>query len=235
MTRGVRGPVAVVGARAAAGVVATAVTLAALAGCGSDQPTPVATASERTPTATGAASSPAASVPPASVTGSASGTMNQAPAAGATADASGAAPQVTPSAGGVRAAVVQQIRAAEQGGFDRVTVEFQGTFGAWQARYVPAVTEDPTGDPVPLEGEAFIQLVIQNATFDNLFQAEGGVPHVAYSGPRMISPGLPTVRQVAGAGDFEAVLSLGIGVSKQAGMRAYRLENPSRLVIDIAH
>jgi O-methyltransferase involved in polyketide biosynthesis len=46
---------------------------------------------------------------------------------------------------------------------------------------------------------------------------------------------LGNVLEIADAGDFEAVLSLGIGLRTQAGLRAYRLEGPSRLVIDLAH
>ncbi len=159
--------------------------------------------------------------------------MAQQPAATATAPVRGAA-SPSPS-GALQAAVVTQIRAADQGTFDRVVIEFQGTFGAWRVEYQDAITEDPTGDPVALQGQAFVHVSIQNATFDNSFQAGNGVPAAAYAGPRRLTPGLSAVREIADAGDFEAVLALGIGVSHQAGLRAYRLEGPSRLVIDISH
>lgn len=142
----------------------------------------------------------------------------------------------TPTPSGVlQAAVVKDIRAARHDGFDRVVVEFEGTFGRWSVSYADRITEDPTGDPVDLRGSAFLAVVIANATFDNIVQAEGGVPHVAYEGPRRVAPGLPAVQEVADAGDFEAVMSLGIGVAQVTGIRAYRLESPSRLVVDVAH
>lgn len=206
-----------------------------LAGCGADGPTPVATASADATASTG-------SSPQGSAKGTASGSavpspggtsMAQPPAATATAQVVGTA---TPKPSGeLKAAVVREIRTADQGGFDRVVIEFDGTFGAYQVGYVPAVTEDPSDEPVALQGSAFLRVVVQNATFDNVFQAQGGVPHLAYAGPRRLTAALPVVQEVADAGDFEAVISLGIGLSRQAGLRVSRLEGPSRLVIDVAH
>jgi hypothetical protein len=43
------------------------------------------------------------------------------------------------------------------------------------------------------------------------------------------------VREIAVTGDFEAVLSFGIGVQERTGVRTLALADPSRLVIDIAH
>lgn len=206
---------------------------ALLSGCAADAPvtpaltpqSPAASDGSVAASATESAGGPTADASP--------GSMAQQPGATATAPVSGAA-SPGPS-GALQAAVVKQIRAADQGAFDRVVIEFQGTFGAWRVEYQDAITEDPTGDPVALQGQAFVHVSIQNATFDNSFQAGNGVPAVAYAGPRRLTPGLSAVREIADAGDFEAVLALGIGVSHQAGLRAYRLEGPSRLVIDISH
>jgi len=203
-----------------------------LAGCAAGEPVQVATAGTTGTTGTGAPMAGTAAIAPAP-SGSPTGTMAQVPDPSATAPASG--PATPAPSGALKAAVVQQIRAADQGGFDRVVVEFQGTFGAWRVEYVDAITEDPSDEPVQLTGSAFLRVNVQNATFDNVFQAGAGVPHVAYAGPDRIDAGLPNVQQVADAGDFEAVLTLGIGLDSRAGVRAYRLENPSRLVIDIAH
>jgi hypothetical protein len=141
-----------------------------------------------------------------------------------------------PTASGVLlAAVVKDIRFADHGSFDRVVVEYQGTFGGWRVAYQDRITEDPSDRPVPLKGAAFLSVVVRNATFDNQVQAGGSVPHVSYDGPRRIEADLPNVKEIADAGDFESVLSLGIGLDHSAGIRAYRLASPSRLVIDIAH
>lgn len=202
-----------------------------LAGCGAGGSTPVATASADVTESAG--SSPRSTASGSALPGPSGTSMAQPPAATATAQVVGsAAPE--PS-GELKAAVVREIRTADQGSFDRVVIEFEGTFGPYQVGYVPAVTEDPTDEPVALQGAAFLRVVVQNATFDNVFQAEGSVPHLAYTGPRRLTAALPVVQEVADAGDFEAVISLGIGLSRQAGLRVSRLEGPSRLVIDVAH
>jgi hypothetical protein len=44
---------------------------------------------------------------------------------------------------------------------------------------------------------------------------------------------LPVVQEVEQIGDFEGVLSWGIGLSQQSCMRTLELSNATRLVIDI--
>ena len=46
--------------------------------------------------------------------------------------------------------------------------------------------------------------------------------------------GFLALRQLKGAGEFEAVLHYGIGQATRAGFRVFTLTNPSRLVIDLA-
>jgi hypothetical protein len=48
-----------------------------------------------------------------------------------------------------------------------------------------------------------------------------------------ITPGFPTLKQVKIAGDFERVLSFGIGVDHRTGFRVLPLTNPSRVAIDL--
>ncbi len=218
---------------------AALVTMLVASACASDEgPTTSATASPSPPG--GATAAPSGSPSPSGAVGAAALTGDASPGANASEPVpSGTGPltsTATPAPSGVlQAAVVKDIRVGAHPGFDRVVVEFAGTFGRWQVRYADAITEDPTDEPVPLQGNAFLSVVIDNATFDNIVQAEGGVPHVVYEGPRRITPELTSVRELADAGDFEAVLSLGIGVSAETGIRAYRLDDPSRLVIDVAH
>jgi hypothetical protein len=102
-------------------------------------------------------------------------------------------------------------------------------------RYVDAVTQDPTGEPLALQGSAFLQVVLQDATTDDTFQvAQGQSPRV-YSGPSRVEADLPNVREVAVAGDFEAVLSVAIGLDHEAGFRVSQLTAPDRIVVDVAH
>ncbi len=223
--------------RQGAGALVLAIVAALLlAGCGADQPVLVggSDSSDAAPTPT--APSGTAELP--------GNTADSSPGAAVAAGVDEPAPtgtgpieqSVPPSPSGqLKAAVVKDIRAARHPGFDRVVVQYQGTFGAWRVAYADRIVEDPTGEPVPLRGSAFLSVVVQNATFDNLVQVGDGVPRLVYDGPRRLSPDLPNVFEIADAGDFEAVMALGIGLDHAAGLRAYRLEDPSRLVIDVAH
>ena len=49
-----------------------------------------------------------------------------------------------------------------------------------------------------------------------------------------MTPGYPTLKQVSISGDFENVLSFGIGLERTAGFQITRLRSPDRSVVDIA-
>jgi len=50
--------------------------------------------------------------------------------------------------------------------------------------------------------------------------------------PNNINLKLPLVKQIVSAGDFEAVVTYGIGLSRKADTRILTLGNPLRVVID---
>ena len=52
--------------------------------------------------------------------------------------------------------------------------------------------------------------------------------------PRRFSTGLTAVKEVVQAGDFEAVVTYGIGVDRKRPIKVSTLSNPSRLVIDVS-
>ncbi len=144
-------------------------------------------------------------------------------------------PVTNPAGPTAPAAVLRAIRTADHGTYDRVVFEFDRPFGGYTVKYVSALTEDPTGDPVELAGGAVLAVNIQGATLDNSFQTDGSNPRATYGGPRQLTPNLPAVKEVADAGDFEAVLTFGIGVASKTGFRVLRLSSPDRLVVDVAH
>ena len=227
--------------RRAAVLVVVPLAALVLAGCSASGSAPAPSTSAPL-TAAGSTAAPGPESPTVTET-PASPSASAEPAPSTTVDISGSG--VQPSAtgsvtgsgapAGQGAAVVHAIRVADHGSFDRVVIEFQGTFGAWNVGYVNQVISDPEGKQVALAGSAFVSVRVQKATFDNQFQVGEGIPHVTYTGPRRITARLPNVQEVADAGDFEAVIGLGVGVSHASGLRAYRLDGPSRLVIDIAH
>jgi len=53
--------------------------------------------------------------------------------------------------------------------------------------------------------------------------------------PNVRTPLCPNLRQVKVAGDFEGVVTFGIGLRRKTGFRVFRLTAPSRIVVDVLH
>jgi hypothetical protein len=53
--------------------------------------------------------------------------------------------------------------------------------------------------------------------------------------PPVLTPLCPNLRQVKDAGDFEALVSFGLGLRRKTGFRVFRLTAPTRIVIDVLH
>lgn len=56
---------------------------------------------------------------------------------------------------------------------------------------------------------------------------------VAYSGPQRLTPRYPIMQQLAVAGDFEAVLSFGLGLSSVAGISTSAPPGTGSLILDL--
>jgi len=130
-------------------------------------------------------------------------------------------------AGAQSSPTLADVRAAGHPGFDRVVFEFQGDVPEHTVRYVDQLVEDGTGEPVSVAGTADLQVVFHGANA----HGEDGTPS---GGPRRSSPGLTAVKEVAQIGDFEAVVSYGIGLDRRRPLTVSTLSGPSRLVIDVS-
>ena len=130
-------------------------------------------------------------------------------------------------AGAQSTATLVDVRAGRHPGFDRVVFEFRGGLPEHRVGYVGQLVEDGSGKPVSLAGAADLQVVFQGA---NAHRGDGS-PSV---GPRRFSPGLAAVKEVAQVGDFEAVVTYGIGLDRRRPITVSTLSGPSRLVIDVA-
>ena len=118
------------------------------------------------------------------------------------------------------------IRAAHHPGFDRLVFEFSGPAPSRQhVRYVNRLIADPSGRPIPIAGRAILAASFFPAT------SQGGAHSVPV--PQRVAFALPDVMTVTRAGDFESVLSYGIGLAKRATFHVSKLTRPSRVVIDI--
>jgi len=122
--------------------------------------------------------------------------------------------------------LLKKIRGASHVGYDRVVFEFDGPVPAdLDVSFVPEIIGDPSGLPVPVIGQALLGVTFSLA---NGHDENGNVFTDAIT-----TLGLKNVIQVVRSGDFEAVLSFGIGLAKQTQFSVFTLTNPSRVVIDI--
>jgi hypothetical protein len=130
-------------------------------------------------------------------------------------------------AGAQSAPTLVDVRSARHPGFDRVVFEFRGAVPQHTVRYVGQLVEDGSGKPVSVAGAADLEVVFHGANA----HTEDGTPSV---GPKRFSPGLTAVKEVAQIGDFEAVVSYGIGLDRRRPLTVSTLSGPSRLVIDVS-
>jgi hypothetical protein len=128
------------------------------------------------------------------------------------------------------AAQLTGFRTAEHAGFDRLVLHFRGRVPGYDVRYVPEVTQDPSGQSIPLQGRAFLRVVLRHASIS---PGPGGGPVPSFAGT--ITPDLESLKQVKAAGDFEDHLSFGIGLDHRVRFRVLTLTDPSRVVVDLAH
>jgi len=206
------------------------IALALLAGCGSG-------AKEAGPVPASTSAAEPTEALPAGATSTEGETS-----AGATTQAAPPAPVVcAPQTGGDKGVFTNltDVRVGAHDGFDRIVFEFQepkpnpggrGGIPYYEIRQArPPFTQDGSGLPVDVFGDAFVRLVMQGATgydFD-------GNP--TYDGPRTLTPGFGTLAQAVQTGDFEATISWALGLSRATCWSAHELHNPDRLVVDFHH
>ena len=118
------------------------------------------------------------------------------------------------------------IRASHHPGFDRLVFEFSGPPPSRQhVRYVNQLIADPSGRSIPVAGRSILAASFFPAT------ARGAATSVAV--PERLVFALPNVMTVVRAGEFESVLSYGIGLAKRTTFHVFTLTRPSRVVVDI--
>jgi hypothetical protein len=118
------------------------------------------------------------------------------------------------------------IRTGAHPGFDRVVLDFgPGTQPTFTQEQVDELIADGSGAVVWLTGLTFTAVSIQ-----------GAHDRGSYTGPQKFrTPGLSNVVAIAETGDFEDVLSIGIGERRATAVKLEWLTGPNRLVIDITH
>jgi hypothetical protein len=124
-------------------------------------------------------------------------------------------------------ALLRGAAAGCHGTFDRFVVQASLSAPGYDVRYVSRVVADPSGRPVSLLGATRIRVA---------FKLAGGHDNRGTNYlPGTLTPLCPNLLQVKKTGDFEGVVSFGLGLRRMTGFRVFRLQNPMRVVIDVAH
>ena len=133
----------------------------------------------------------------------------------------------TDKSGGAASAAgtVTGIRIAHHDGYDRLVIDFSsGTTAVPQydltRQNSSTFVRDASGQPVTLEGSAGIRAVLRNSDIASGVASD-------------LKPRLPQIREVANIGNFERVVSYGVGLKTAACFRVLELSGPTRLVIDV--
>jgi hypothetical protein len=111
--------------------------------------------------------------------------------------------------------------------FDRFVIRARSATPGYDVRYVNRIFEDGSGDPVTLLGSTRIRVFVRDARG----HTQGGTNLV----PSVITPRCSNVLQIKNAGDFEGLVTFGLGLRRKTGFRVFRLTGPTRIVIDVAH
>ena len=131
--------------------------------------------------------------------------------------------------------LLTNVRAARTACYDRLIFDLSGPAIGYRVEYVGQVTEDGSGNPVPLRGGAFLQIVLSAAAHD----LNGRPTYRPADRSNLVDVrGFTTFRQVAAAGDFEGLTTFGLGVRAILPFQVTVLPGPgsgSRVLVDVSH
>ena len=127
-------------------------------------------------------------------------------------------------------AILYDVRTGCHDTYDRIVFDFSDNQPGYRVEYVePPISQDGSGEPLDIAGEAFLYVRFYVA------QAHDDAGNSTYTGPREITPDLEAISEMEMAGDFEGYVTWGIGLPEELDFRVTALEDPYRVVIDIAH
>jgi hypothetical protein len=136
------------------------------------------------------------------------------------------------ASGGTAGSLVTQVdtRTGTHPGYDRFVIEFEGDIiPEYRIGYIEAATQCASGEPVPLEGAAILQVLMHGTYVYDPDRAVLTIPE------RELTPHHPTLLAAKEICGFEAVALWVLGLSDRKPFAVPTLTSPTRLVIDIAH
>lgn len=132
------------------------------------------------------------------------------------------------STGRSAVATLRALRFARHEAFERVVFDLDGA--GLPGRHVEYIDEPVrscgSGDPVPLEGDAWLAITLEPAAAHD----EAGHPTISN---REVKPGFPIIREIELTCDFEAKVTVVLGVARPNRYRVLELDHPPRIVFDI--
>lgn len=199
-----------------------AVAAVALAGCTSG-PEPTPTSASASPTTSSAAPPPSPSASASSPEPSVSASLDP-PLEGFSLDEVSAAgfPDGGPLEQGTG------LRVGHHTGYDRVVWQFldDGPV-AYEVGYVDVPTGDGSGDPVAVEGDAYLQVLVSGLGYPDPADCPPPVPENQRKAT--------VFAEVGGlCGGFEGIGQTFLGLDTERPFRVLSLTNPTRLVVDVA-
>lgn len=140
----------------------------------------------------------------------------------------GSGPNSTePAVGGY----LTDIRAGEKNCYDRLVFDMSGAGEhGFSVSYVDEVTQDASGDAIPVRGGARLQITVHAPAYD-----ERSEPTYEYEDAAELvgTEGFRTFRQVVWAGSWEGTTMVGLGVRAHLPYRVFAYDD--RVVVDVAH
>ncbi|WP_280391473.1 AMIN-like domain-containing (lipo)protein [Nocardia wallacei] len=126
---------------------------------------------------------------------------------------------------------VTDVRVGHHPGFDRVVYELGGTgTPGWRVQYTDRAVQDGSGKPVDVAGQSILQVQILGSAYpwdSGVTQYEGADP--------VTDPDTPGIAGVYRTLVFEGATQSFIGVNAdRPAFSVDSLENPKRLVVDVA-
>lgn len=186
---------------------------------GGDDPTLTAGTTEPTPPA--ASSTP--SVPPTGASASAAPTPTPDAPAGSTALSTG-----EPSGGPL---TVTEVRVARQDGYDRVVFELDGDAPGtpgWRVEYVDDPRRDGSGEPVDVEGDAVLVVLVSGTGYPFDTGREEATSATVPADTEVVT-------DVELGAVFEGTYEAFVGLAEERPFRVTRLADPARIVVDVEH
>lgn len=129
------------------------------------------------------------------------------------------------------ATLLTAVEVTGEAGFDRVVFRFEGSGTPLvDIGYVTEVRADGSGDPVAVEGEAFLSVRMEPASGVDL---SGEEFERTYTGADRVRGETSSITEVVRTGDFEANLTWVVGLRRQVPFRVLTDAAGGRVVVEL--